>query len=549
MAKMERNQGNGPYAVLLVPAAPDTVERIGGLLGEDGGRSSLRVAKDVSEALRFQGEGGSDVVLLEARSMNAQTKALSRLRDLFPQLPVIIISEREDMAMCDRALQDGAQDYLLKERLTPFGLARSIRFAIDRQRMLATQDARIRELSADLRRHRTLVETSPDGLLVVGEEGTVFFANPMAGRILGRSGHDLLGTPFGYPVIEGNPAQMEVARADRESAVAELTAAEVSWEGEAAYVVALRETTARAEREFLQHRRIEAERLVSMISALFADLEPERLDHGVQESLRMLGEFVQADRAVLWLYSPDGLLVRPAFEWSASGVASAAGRPAAIPSDALGWLTERLSIFETALVSDAASLPREAGAERAMLDERGVATLVAVNLTRGGGRMGFAAFEALRPDRMWSEEDIGLLRTAAEICAGALRRGHGEIRSRVLQGLVEALAHGDADGILVEDRSGAAVEINAAARNMAGLAEGEAETAAGFLRRLAATAADPAAARAALERLAASGESPASVQVVLRGGRSVRVEVQPLLLRAKVESRLWRLRPLAAAAS
>ena len=53
--------------------------------------------------------------------------------------------------MCDRALQEGAQDYLLNERLTSFGLARSIRFAVDRQRVLALQDKEIRELSADLR--------------------------------------------------------------------------------------------------------------------------------------------------------------------------------------------------------------------------------------------------------------------------------------------------------------------------------------------------------------------------------------------------------------
>lgn len=176
---MERNEGNGVYSVLLITSSPETKERIAGMLPRENGEPCLQVADALPAALKVLAGGGVDVVLLEARSMSTLGKALAQLRDLFPQTPVVIISDREEMAMCDRALQEGAQDYLLNERLTSFGLARSIRFAVDRQRVLALQDKEIRELSADLELHRSLVERSPDGLLVVGEEGTVHFANPM----------------------------------------------------------------------------------------------------------------------------------------------------------------------------------------------------------------------------------------------------------------------------------------------------------------------------------------------------------------------------------
>lgn len=540
---MERGEGNGVYSVLLIPAAAETRERIAGLLPLSDAKPQLQVADDLPAALKLLGLGGIDVILFEARSMNALAKALSQLRDLFPQTPVIILSDREDMSMCDRALQDGAQDYLLKDRLTPFGLARSIRFAIDRQRVLALQDRDIRELSADLELHRMLVERSPDGLLVVGEEGTVFFANPMASRILGRMGAELVAAPFGYPVIEGAPSEMEIVRKDQESVVAELTASETIWEGEASYVVSLRETTARAEREFLQRRRIEAERLVSMVSTLFVSLEPERIDHGMQESLRMLGEFVRADRAVVWMHTPDGLLVRPSFEWAAPGVPSALGKLAGLPRDDMGWLGERLAIFGTALVSDVKNLPQEAAAERMIMRERGVETLIAVTMARDGLPMGFVVLEALRAERMWSEEDIGLLRTASDIFAAALHRRHGDIEGRALRTLLDALIRSDPDGILVEDRSGAIVQTNDRALDLVGLAgSGEGLTAPEFMRRLADASRDPDAFRADAERMFDKYDASISARIALQEGGEVAVDALPLFFREKIAGRLWRLR-------
>ncbi|EPR39361.1 response regulator receiver modulated diguanylate cyclase with PAS/PAC sensor [Desulfovibrio sp. X2] len=542
--------GKQTPAVLLVAGDEGTHKRIAGLLAAEGGGHVLHSAGGLDEGLRLLGAGKADVILFDAPSMNAMAKALSRLRDLFPQVPSIVLSDSQDMALCDRALTDGAQDFLVKERLTSFGLALSIRFAIDRQRVLAAQDRRIKVLAADLSNFRSLVEQGPDGLLVVGEDGTVHYANEVALRLLGRTEADTLGQAFGYPVIKGGAVELDLRRTDHESATVEMTAEEIFWEGDPAYIVSLRDATARTEHTAEQLRRIEMERLVSSVSTLFVGIEPERVGHGIQDSLRMLGEAVHADRAFIFLLSADGHFVRQAYEWSAMGVEPTIGRDPEMTTDSLSWLMERLEIFETALVTDVSSLPKEAMAERAMLAQRRARTMVAVAMNREGERLGFVGFEAVRQDRMWSEEDIGLLKVASEIWAAALQRRRGDIEGLALKELLEILVGSDGDGIFVEDRGGRVVQANErlgdfvpslpAHPGLPGMAVAD------ILARLAKVAQDPKATRTALEDMARSHEIVSGERVALSSGSTLETECHPLRVRGEVAGRLWRIRDVTA---
>jgi diguanylate cyclase (GGDEF)-like protein len=55
-----------------------------------------------------------------------------------PQVPTVILSDSESESLAVESLQQGAQDFLSKGRLDSAGLARSLRYAIERHRLQRT---------------------------------------------------------------------------------------------------------------------------------------------------------------------------------------------------------------------------------------------------------------------------------------------------------------------------------------------------------------------------------------------------------------------------
>lgn len=104
------------------------------------------------------------------------------------------------------------------------------------------------ELRALERRFSGIVERTADGIIVVGPDGTIRFANRAAGEIFGRSRDALVGSPFGHPLVAGERAEIDVVR-DGGSSMAELRSTETEWDGEPATIVSIRDITDRKQAE------------------------------------------------------------------------------------------------------------------------------------------------------------------------------------------------------------------------------------------------------------------------------------------------------------
>ena len=72
-----------------------------------------------------------DLILPDARGL----EALDRLRAAADELPIVVLTGLDDEGMAVEALQHGAQDYLVKGELTGRLISRSLRYAIERQRL------------------------------------------------------------------------------------------------------------------------------------------------------------------------------------------------------------------------------------------------------------------------------------------------------------------------------------------------------------------------------------------------------------------------------
>ena len=111
-----------------------------------------------------------------------------------------------------------------------------------------------------------VVDRLADGVLVVDDDGTVLFANAAAADLLGRRPADLVGTEFGYPLVVGEAAEVELVRPGAALISAELRAVETSWAGRHAWLLSLHDITDRKRAE---------ERLLSLADERTARAEAE----------------------------------------------------------------------------------------------------------------------------------------------------------------------------------------------------------------------------------------------------------------------------------
>jgi len=89
----------------------------------------------LSAALDRLARGGIDVVLLDLALPDAQRfDAVQRIGAEHPFVPVVVLTGLEDEDVGLKAVQGGAQDYLVKGDLDPRLLDRSLRYAIERKR-------------------------------------------------------------------------------------------------------------------------------------------------------------------------------------------------------------------------------------------------------------------------------------------------------------------------------------------------------------------------------------------------------------------------------
>jgi diguanylate cyclase (GGDEF)-like protein len=104
------------------------------LLREAGVQWQLERVDRVRDAQDHLRRHRVDCVLLDLGVLDADgLDGLSRLVGSDAELPVVVLTRRDDAELSTEALRQGAQDYLSKRDLAPTMLARAVRYAIERK--------------------------------------------------------------------------------------------------------------------------------------------------------------------------------------------------------------------------------------------------------------------------------------------------------------------------------------------------------------------------------------------------------------------------------
>jgi DNA-binding NarL/FixJ family response regulator len=153
---------NGNLHVLLVEDNPFDARLIKEFLKEaEESYIDLETAEKFSTAIETLKHNNFDAVLLDLSLPDAHgLETLHRMVEHAPDLPVVILTGYDDQDVATKALQEGAQDYIVKNQVTGEQLWKSILFAIERKKI----DESLRKEEALL---NSIVENPEVGIFAV----------------------------------------------------------------------------------------------------------------------------------------------------------------------------------------------------------------------------------------------------------------------------------------------------------------------------------------------------------------------------------------------
>ncbi|MGZ8786522.1 MAG: putative bifunctional diguanylate cyclase/phosphodiesterase, partial [Acidimicrobiia bacterium] len=158
------------------------------MLREPGSLSTdVTHAQSMSEAEACLSNRATDIILLDLGLPDAQgLVAVRRTHAAAPRIPLVVLTGIDDETLADQALQEGAEDYLIKGEIEPRGLVRALRYAIERKIM---QEA----LFVEKERAEVTLNSIGDAVISSDLAGTITFLNSMAESMTGWTRDEAVG--------------------------------------------------------------------------------------------------------------------------------------------------------------------------------------------------------------------------------------------------------------------------------------------------------------------------------------------------------------------
>ncbi len=201
------------------------------------------------------GRGGFDMVLLDLDLPDSKgLDSLAAVVEIFPEVPVVVLTGHDDEAMAVEALQGGAQDYLVKSRTEPGIVGRALLHAVQRSLARGARSALARQVKDGHARFLDLLEQSEDSIVILDEHFEAVFVNGAAERVFARPRAALLGEELGFLVPDGDRGEVDIVRPGSPSITAHIRVTGTRWAGEVARMVWLRDVSEHRKMETIRAR-------------------------------------------------------------------------------------------------------------------------------------------------------------------------------------------------------------------------------------------------------------------------------------------------------
>lgn len=177
--------------LLMVEDNPGDARLLREMFNEQSSHNTkLKHVACMSEAEDYLADEWADIILLDLGLPDAQgLDAVRRTHTAAPRIPLVVLTGFDDETLAAQALQQGAQDYLIKGQIESRGLLRALRYAIERKAM---EDA----LFLEKERAQVTLNSIGDAVICTDIAGNITFLNIVAEKITGWSWQEAVGQPM-----------------------------------------------------------------------------------------------------------------------------------------------------------------------------------------------------------------------------------------------------------------------------------------------------------------------------------------------------------------
>lgn len=293
-----------------------------------------------------------------------------------------------------------------------------------------------------------LIDESRDPMMLFRPEGAMLWVNPAACAQLGRTCDDLLLLPldeiarkFGTEPLarqlvrlstqSSKPLEGEFARKDGSCWPVTLHVREITCDGELAILVLACErqdhTAIGVDTDAALRHRLAGEAALAAISSRLVQATNDDLDAPIRVSLVQLCKALSADCGDVLLLDSGNSTWTYSQHWSATPRLhfQIAGEP--VPTEQLGWVWHQLRQLSSVVVQDVNRLPPDASADRMTLEAAGLTSAIFAPLIHGGEILGCIVLGRNRPKTRWSDSDVAVARSVADLFATSIERQRMQI--------------------------------------------------------------------------------------------------------------------------
>ncbi|MGH7851288.1 MAG: response regulator [Thermodesulfobacteriota bacterium] len=184
-----------PIKTLLVEDNDSYRRLVAKMLGGAGDISfEIEYADTLARGIEVLGEDGIELVLLDLQLPDSEgLGSFAELHERYPVIPIIVLTGMSDESLALKAVQLGAQDYLIKGEVDVNQLKRSIKYALERQRDINNRKSIEKALFEEKERLSVTLSSIGDGVIATDTEGNVVLINRIAERLTGWTHAEAMG--------------------------------------------------------------------------------------------------------------------------------------------------------------------------------------------------------------------------------------------------------------------------------------------------------------------------------------------------------------------
>ena len=120
----------------------------------------VKIVESLEDSLKTLNKSDFDIILLDLGLPDSNGfETFIQIYELYPHIPIIIITGLEDEELGLRSLKKGAQDYLIKGQINSKILSRSIKYSIERQTALRKKDMIIKEIHHRMKNNLQIISS------------------------------------------------------------------------------------------------------------------------------------------------------------------------------------------------------------------------------------------------------------------------------------------------------------------------------------------------------------------------------------------------------